>query len=86
MPPGPLAPLTEHGERRRDQHDHEELADFDAYIKGEQRPAKRPPRQLHFPEHVREPEAVDEAERERDPRSDVEVKHLVELLDLASSA
>src|ERR1043166_1912613 len=61
----PLASLTQHRKRRRHQDDDEKLADLDAYIKGEERPAQCPPRQLHFTQDVGESEPVNEAERER---------------------
>ena len=59
------------GKGGRDDDDDEELTDFDADVERKQRPAERARRQIHFAQHVREAEAVNEAERERDPRAHV---------------
>ena len=56
---------------RGDDDDDQQLTDLDADVEREQRPAERARRQVHLAQHVREAEAVDEAERERDPGADV---------------
>ena len=66
-----LAARAQRGQRGRDGDDHEELPDFDADVERKQRPAERARRQVHLPKHVREPEAVNEAEGERNPRPHV---------------
>ena len=71
LPAGRLAARPQRGERRRDDDDDQQLADFDAEVEREQRPAERARRQIHLAQHVGEAEAVDEAERERDPRAHV---------------
>ena len=49
----------------------DELTNLDADVEREQRPAERAAGQIHLAKHVREPEAVDQAERKRDPRARV---------------
>ena len=71
LPPRGLAPRAQRRERRRHHRDDQQLADFHAGVEREQRPAERPRRQIHLAQHVREAEAMDEAERERNPGADV---------------
>ena len=70
-PSGDLAARSNPDEQRRDEHDDDELADLDADVEREERPAQRAARQIHLAKHVREPEAVDQAERKGDPRARV---------------
>ena len=71
LPPRGFAPRAQRRERRRHDDDDEQLADLDPDVEREERPAERARRQIHLAQHVGEPEAVDEAERERDPRAHV---------------
>ena len=69
----PAASLRERSAASADatSDDDQQLADFDADVEREQRPAERARRQIHLAQHVGEAEAVDEAERERDPGAHV---------------
>ena len=55
---------------RDEQHDGE-LADLDADVEREQRPAERLARKPELAQHVGEAEAVDQAEDERHPRAEI---------------
>ena len=69
----PAASLRERSaaSAERDDDDDQQLTDFDAEVEREQRPAERARRQIHLAQHVGEPEAVDEAEGERNPGAHV---------------
>ena len=58
-------------QRRGDDDDDHRLADLDAEVEREERDAQRAVGESRFAQHAREPEAVHEAEDERDPRADV---------------
>ena len=68
---GHLAARPDRSQRRRDGDHHQQLAELHAEVERKQRPAQRARRQVHLAQHVREAEAVDEAERERDPGAHV---------------
>ncbi|MNC98120.1 hypothetical protein D3C83_159880 [compost metagenome] len=55
----------------RDGRDDQQLADLDAEIEREQRPAKRRLRQSKFLQHVCEAEAVNQAEGQGEPRPQI---------------
>src|SRR5439155_8558614 len=70
----PSGGLVTGAERRKgggDRDDGQQLSDFDADVECEQRPSERAARQVHRFEHVREPESMNEPERERNPCSNV---------------
>ncbi len=65
------ASVSERDERPGHDHHDDQLSDFDAKVEREQRPAERGARQPELLEHRREAEAVNQAERCRQPRADV---------------
>ena len=61
----------ERREQSSDDHDDDDLSEFDADVERRERPAQRARRQVHLAQNVRKSEAVNETEGKSDPRAHV---------------